>query len=515
MAKPSPLRVVSDASSEDIRGLPVLTAYGDSDDHLRLAVLIADTLKKRGTGRDLAALAQTCMARETSWNDRRGALWDMIKQATPKRDGTYFGVLVDPDALDLGPLGPDATWNDRTFSRQRTKFREQVEQMVKRNGWLVVRGQPSPNVALPPPESTPLMASGNALARVSPEVRPLLSWLVQSGNMGWRDLERRFDAGRSDPDVFERQIVFLTYNALPERAIAVAEHLCLLRPTLPVEKCIGPYPILNDEEVIVAKIMEEEAWVDRASLDVLRAAGILQRGRLPDGREGLRMPRSVRAFLLQQVDMVLPPWLGPEHRQLAATAMEQEGLDGQLEIHHHAVQVHPAQQADIERAFDTARYYVADLREMAYRLSTVEKRYDAAAAIYKRIVETNKTDAYAWEYLGYNLALAYKDRPLPDKVREQIVEAYENAIHHDPNGGNPLYDGRLLGFRARLDEDVGLEFQQKMHIYKKWSPTAVSFFAESVLQGVTSSAKRSALVQPWREMFLSNDRLAHFAKDAA
>jgi hypothetical protein len=519
MPKPPPLRVLSEARSEDIAGLPILTAHGDSDDHLRLAVLMADALKTRGAGIGLASLAQTCMAPETSWEARHEALWEMIKQATPAREGTYFGVLVDPDALELGPLGPEAEWNDRYFARQRSKFRELIERCVKRNGWVVVRPRPSPEVALPMPEPPSLPSPVPELAplfeQVSPEIRPLLSWLVRSGNLAWRDVERRFEAVGHDHAELERRLISVAYNALPERAANAAERLCILRHALASDERLGPYIILDDKEsVVVAKVMEESTWLTRDSLDTLVAAGVLQPWSVGDGRNALRMPRSVRGFLAQHLDATRPAWMGSEHRRLADPVMERAGLDSRLEVHHHATRVYPANQADIDRAFATARYYAVDLRDMAFRLSADEERFDVAAQVYRRIVDIDKTDAYAWEYLGYNLARAYTQKPPPEHVRAQVFEAYENAIAYDPSGDNPLYHGRLLGFRARLGDDVAVDFEQKMRRYKR-SPAAMSFFVEAVLKGVASSAKRRALIEPWRGLFAGNERLARYAREAA
>jgi tetratricopeptide (TPR) repeat protein len=226
------------------------------------------------------------------------------------------------------------------------------------------------------------------------------------------------------------------------------------------------------------------------------------------------MPRSVRAFLERHAMTGIPDEIGVAHRRLASPHLER-GVESRLEVHHHAVRVHPAGSDDIERALATAYYYAADLREMAFRLSAAERKHAEAAGIYERIVGIDPTDAYAWEYLGLNLALAHKDDgPLPDAVRARILEAYENAIAYDRNGDNPLYHGRFLGFRARLGEDIAHEFDQKMHRYRR-SPAAVGYFAESVLNGVPAGPKRRALIERWKDTLAKYERLAHFVREAA
>jgi tetratricopeptide (TPR) repeat protein len=513
MAKP-PLRVVSEVRPEDVAGLPILTAYGEPDDHLRLVVLLADTLRARGAGVGLAHLAKVCMDRSSSWETRYDALWDLVRAAEPQQNGAYFGVLFDPDALDPGPLRPGSEWDDREFGWQRSKLRELVERMVKRNGWIVVRPRPSLDIDLPEPTllAPPEPESDAPLPQTSPEIRPIMSWLVQSGNLTARDVQWRFEAVGGDLGLLERRLVSIAYNALQPRAAEAAERLSIVRHSL-VRDQVGPYLILDDRATVaVAEVMEEESWLAREALDELLAAGVLQACPLGDGRTAVRMPRSVRAVLKREADAARPGWMGREHRRLAAPRLEGTGLESQLEVHHHAVRVHPVERADIDRALATAHYYAADLREMAFRLSKLDGRYDDAASVYEQIVRLDPTDGYAWEYLGYNLARAHQHRPPPEDVRERIRDAYDNAIARDRSSDNPLYHGRLLGFRARLGEDITSAFHGGMRRYEK-SPNAVSFFAKAVLDGVPASRRRG-LIERWRNL-LSNELLARYLKEAA
>lgn len=525
MTKVPPLRVVSTIPPELLDGLPVLTAYGEPDDHLRLSVLIAGALRARGSGVGLAQDAQRCMGPQTSWDLRQDALWDMVRKATPKRDGDYFGILVDPDALDPGPLSEEATWDDRDFGLQRSKFRALVERIVKRNGWIVVRPRPSPELALPPPEPTALVPPAPELeflfGQISPEVRPVLSWLVQSGNLSARDVVRRFDVVERDPALLERRLVWIAYNALQERTARVAERLSFIRNPLLLDEQRGPVVLLDhDTPVPLAEILVDERWMDNQALGDLRAAGFLQPWAVRGGREGLLMPRSVRRLLqqeseLQQGDPSCPDWMGNEHRRLAVSRMDGPGLDSRLEVHHHAVRVRPVMSEDISRAFDTVRYYASDLRTIAFRLSAIEKRYMEAATVYEGIVDCDPHDAYAWEYLGYNLARAHGGRRLPEDVRERIVESYENAIYYDRNPDNPLYHGRMLGFLARTGqvEDIKQRFDQRMKIYKD-SPKAVSYFASAVLREVPLEARRALIEPKWTRLIDMDEKLAELVGGA-
>jgi len=79
--------------------------------------------------------------------------------------------------------------------------------------------------------------------------------------------------------------------------------------------------------------------------------------------------------------------------------------------------------------------------------------------------------------------------PHRDDLRTKIREAYEVAVRKEPN--NPLFDGRWLGFRAEMGEDIRIEFESKIDAYiKNVSESAAGYFAEAVFHGLDRAGKR-------------------------
>lgn len=147
----------------------------------------------------------------------------------------------------------------------------------------------------------------------------------------------------------------------------------------------------------------------------------------------------------------------------------------------------------IEEAFETATFYATDLRELAIRLS---KRNDwkSASGVYRKIVDKlDPDDAYAWEYLAYNLV-----RLDPVQHADDILSAYAKA--HDLDPTNPLYHGRLLGFRGRLGQEIRSEFQNAIALYN-WR--GVDRFASEVLK----SLKRGGSADFAKELVTANRSL--------
>jgi tetratricopeptide (TPR) repeat protein len=193
------------------------------------------------------------------------------------------------------------------------------------------------------------------------------------------------------------------------------------------------------------------------------------------------MPRAVRAHLLPLAKFGDPDILERQHQAWGSAALDELSLDQQLETHFHAVQG-----GKLDDAVRTARYYATDLRALALRFSR-DERYHEAAELYRKIVdEFDPEDAYAWEHLGVNLALASGLGPLSEDLAAEIRNAYVRAFGYDPQ--NPLYHGRLLGFRARLGEDVRAEAQRglKRYLVKYGDQSrAISHFIEPVAEGMS------------------------------
>ena len=144
-----------------------------------------------------------------------------------------------------------------------------------------------------------------------------------------------------------------------------------------------------------------------------------------------------------------------------------------------------------------------------------EKLFSEAAAVYQMIVdEFDPEDDYAWEYLGYNLARAIDIRikkggaPTTPAERERILKAYLTAAIKART--NPLYEGRLLGFRAELGEQVRAEFNERMRWYRdtsKLKHTAMGYFAKAVLDGLLRGdriGERDDIFHHWRSYLEGN-----------
>lgn len=86
------------------------------------------------------------------------------------------------------------------------------------------------------------------------------------------------------------------------------------------------------------------------------------------------------------------------------------------------------------------------------------------------------------------------------KEKERILRAYVCA-HECANERNPLYHGRLLGFRAELGEDVSNEFDRAMHLYTAGKDSKVTYFVKAVFDGLKrggQDARRNMLATKWQ-----------------
>ncbi|WP_437916374.1 hypothetical protein WME73_17190 [Sorangium sp. So ce302] len=523
MVNLAPHCTAATAIPDELLGLPVVAAYGDPDDHLRLTALIGHHLRNaRGVG--VADAAATCLSPKASWCARQDALEHLLRHAKPRSGATYLGVLFDIDALDVGPLSPENRWDDRDFRLERDEFLARMLSSVDQSRWFVVRPRPSPDIdiALPsndregePAPAFPELVDVND--RLAPECRPILDWLIRSGTLSVVDVRERFEAG--EPASFDRHLISVAYNTLRGNSAETAKRWSSLRRARHLDDHSLPGPLVDRREAVVSDVIDETTPITSAAVAELRKRGFLQSGPLVDGSPTWRMPRSVRVFLRRHALASMPDRIGADHRTLAALspAGAYAGLENQLEAHYHAVHVHPIREQDIDHAFATARHYVADLRAMAVRLSVVSEDYQNAARIFRRILDVDGTDAYAWEYFAYNLSKSYRNELPPEQDRALILEAYKNATEHARDRDNPLYHGRLLGFRARLGEDVRREFDQRMRLYIEYpsSTSAVGYFAEAVLNGVPAGPTRQAMIARWARQLEKNPRLAQFVKEAA
>lgn len=508
----APSRIVTGTQIPEGHGAPVLMAHGEPDDHLRLTVLLADALGARSSGAQLREAAETCKtAKNVSWKTRLDALSYLLEHAPPPEGRKYGALLVDIDALDTRTKRPDELWDDRDFCRQRGELLEVVLDAVGEGGWLVVRTNPSSEslqrldsvrdlgfieteeATLGPDEAeTALGAPPGAL---SPECRPLLAWIVRTGTLPVRDIGRLLEAGEAGG--FEKDILGVAYEAIPSHARKAAKRLAALRGFQPKNGMLGPFHLLDDAVPGEVELAADAALrlgastlpMEARAVRCLTECGFLQPGPARGGHPTLRMPRAVRAHLLPLAKLWDPDLIEGQHRVWGAASIDDLALDEQLETHFHAVQG-----GNLEDSLRTARYYVTDLRALAFRLSH-EERHAEAAEVYRTIVrDFDPEDAYAWEYLAFNLAFANGQAPLSGERAEEIRRAYVTACELDPK--NPLYQGRLLGLRAQLGEDVRIEFHRGMKRYLAKHgehSKAISYFAEPVMRGMLRGSGRATL----------------------
>jgi hypothetical protein len=137
---------------------------------------------------------------------------------------------------------------------------------------------------------------------------------------------------------------------------------------------------------------------------------------------------------------------------------------------------------DVQRALETARFYGSDLRLLAVDLGKHERRHREAADLFRFITDRfDQHDAYAWEYLGYNLEAAHHGELPPERATKEIRSAYHRAC--DISRSNPLYRGRELAFRALCGERIARDLIRyaKFFAGPSFSGDAVGYLAERPL----------------------------------
>lgn len=440
----------------------VLEAFGDLDDHLRLSTLIADVVT---THPDANASLRGVARRLTddrgprSWRDRRT---DFSNVARLMPGGTI--VLRDPDAFAEAFVGT-LDWSDTALHHERKEFFECLLDPIERGAIGLERTAPDPRFSrrLPGTPRSPTPAATPAApyaSLVGPDALGALVWLMGEKHLDEEAVDELIEEGVG-PEL-DRHLLLVTYDHLPPSVRTAACRLAVLRGEQPLNGVIGPFRVLA---------RPAEAAVTKDQIASLVACGFLRRAT----GSCVRMPRIVRDIVLVRADAADPDAVVADH-QTAFTGLAQAEatprVDRRIERHHHAVHG-----LLIEEAIATATYYATDLRELAIRLSG-KRRWTEAASVYRAIVERDPTDAYAWEYLGYNLVRA-QPQTRPARHLREIDEAYTRAHELDPT--NPLYHGRLLGFRGRLGQDIKRDVERWLGHYT-WN--GVDRFASEVLKGL-------------------------------
>lgn len=490
--------------------------FGQPDDHLRLVTLLADRLGERGD-QDCAAV---CSSRDEPWPRRRDAFRFLLDRCERRRIPLY---VVDPDALAVearssdGSAGTDdqpaaerarhaRQWDDHTLAQQRAEALDDIIAHVgKSERSLFLRPAPDEQISRRLSQlnwdvelSDEIVSA--AEARPDPEAwTALLMTLPPACRMlalGSLDDDEIDSRKLIDPQLLLKR----AWRRLTPSAARDARVTATLRGRQAVNGHYGP--------LLIKRGVHPDPKLDPRTCNRLRVAGWLTNTIDHQGREALWMQRPVRTFVRdQETDTGLVMRV---HRFLAERDIERQSLSERLETHHHAVC-----SGDVKRAIDTAVHYTGHLRQLAIRLSE-DGAYGEAMRVYRFILEHDGTDAYAWEYLAYNGALAGHDPTV-------VLGAFERACELDPT--NPLYRGRWLGYRVQLGQDIEADFDQWM---RRLAPEGrldfdkVSYFAEAVLNGVErglrdgprpSSTTRVAqrITGRWRSEMLRVPRLRRFS----
>lgn len=448
----------------------VLEAFGDPDDHLRLSTLIADAVSKsevvtRALDSKMASFIRGRARRLTdtlvgplSWRERRNNFAEVVHLIP---SGTL--VLRDPDAFaETYTFERFADWDDAMLCRERSDFFDTLKDPIARGAISVERTAPDPRFSSRLPGAAVSPRDGHHdpaepyASAVGPDARGALGWLLRQKYLQEDAVDELIEEGVG-PEL-DRHITLVAYDHLSPATRAAAYRLAVLRGEQALNGAIGPFAVqAKPTEVAVAKVQVES----------LLSCGFLRR----TTESRVRMPRIVRDVILARADAEDPDSVAEDHKY-AFKGLEPfddpTRIACTIERHHHAVHG-----LLVEQAIATATFYATDLRELAIRLSQKEQ-WLHAAEVYRQIVKHDPDDAYAWEYLGYNLV-----RNESKKNTDEILRAYERAYKLDPT--NPLYHGRLLGFRGRIGQDIKAEFERWIGQYDWYG---VDRFASEVLKGL-------------------------------
>lgn len=440
----------------------VFYAYGDPDDPLRLLVLLAAHAAER-----LGTDPGPCLDPRASWRSRRDGLEGLLEALHERSVGNV--VLSDLDAL---APDPQDDWDDRASQRMREDMFDLVCRAVDRGGWVVLRPSPIARVskrlagitAEEESQSDPV-EEPRTLA-FSPDVRPVARWLVESGHLRAQDL-RHITESVPDPD---EHIIAIGYDALLGEERVIARRVQVLRPPSLINGAFGPLPFDATHRF----------GVQRDAVVALRACGFLQTAE-DHQHAPVRMPRRIRDVVGSHLAYLEGDWVTDAHEWLAEQGSTTSAPEPLIEAHYHA-----ARAGRIDLAKSTARYYGYELRSLATRMSLERQDFQAAAELFRYLVDGfDATDAYAWEYLGYNLARWDAHDRARGRHGEQILEAYQRAMVLDRS--NPLYHGRWLGYLAEIGKDVDDPFDRAMAKYLREygvQEDAVSRLAMPVFAGL-------------------------------
>ncbi|MBA3549765.1 MAG: hypothetical protein H0T76_25070 [Nannocystis sp.] len=493
--------------------VPVFEVHGDPDDHLRLSVLLADLFGAHATSNTACEAVADCKNPKTTWSRRLDALRELVRMSSMSKGG-YCAVVVDLDGLDTGPLSNEQMWDDRDFSQQRRKLLDEVIiASLDRFKFLLLRPRPALSVSQrlaghvderedshAPENPRPVT---QFLPLLTPETQPILRWIVDRGILPIRDVERLLDACDGVAGEFERNVLATAYESIPPAARTAGKLLSTERGIQTRNGHLGSFKLARPRDS-GGDTSQASTTLSDTGVRALEACSFLQDA-CAERPSALRMPRGVRSMLRPLALLDQPFIVQDVHQRLSNRSLESASLSEKLEIHHHAVQ-----SGDHERALTTSLYYGSDLRQLAFRLS-LDGQYAQAARVYRDILDHfDNEDAYAWEYLGYNLALA-NDKAMSAERAEEVRQAFQRA--HELDLHNPLYHGRFLGFRAQCGEDISIEFSRILAKFQRESAEradAISYLTEPILRGLGRgglSNRRRELIAQWGALLARSPRL--------
>lgn len=461
--------------------IPTFSAYGEPDDHLRLTVLLAGALERFEPG--AAAVCRT--AEKNPWSQRFDALRELIRAAVLRRPASQQPVAVVRDIAALPSRRPRSRerWDDQRFVFERSLLHDVLVQAQEE---ALLRLDEEPRV---------VAGAATTVDAFGPSLRPVARWLCEQGLVDEHTLRAYLRLDR--PEL----VLAAAWDALRPSTREAAVRLAVLRPAHALNGVLGPFPIGPDIRATASD--DGPAPIRRDQLDELLAAGFVQR--TAESARRARVPRAVREFLRAHETTTPADVRRANHRDvaLALRADAERDAPSSMEQHHHAVMA-----LDESLAVQTARFYGADLRTLGTEAS-LAGRYDDAARIFRSVVERfDPRDAYAWEYLGYNLWWPHRRAPqqMPEAVAAEALTALERACTLDErNGRNPLYLGRLLAFRGSRGGDIRPEFDRWMeHFTRRFysGPERLSWFIEPIEKAfgrANRSAEFTTLCEPWAE----------------
>lgn len=457
----------------------VLEAFGEPDDHLRLSTLIADAVAKSAVVSRVLDLKGAAFLRgkalrltdtlggPLSWRERRTNFNEVIRLIP---SGTL--VLRDPDAFaETYTFERSADWDDAMLCRERGEFFEILKDPIARGAIGLERTAPDPRFSDRLPSAAVsardvhLDATDPYASAVGPDARGALGWLLQEGHLQEDAVDELIEGGVG-PEL-DRHLLLVAYDHLPPATRSAAYRLAVLRGEQALNGTIGPFAV---------QAKPAASAVTKAQVQSLLSSGFLRRTTI-EGQ--VRMPRIVRDVVLARANAEDPDSVTEDHKHAFEHLEPLDDPSRMIERHHHAVHG-----LLVKQAIATATFYATDLRELAIRLSRRDQ-WLHAAEVYRQIVKHDPDDAYAWEYLGYNLV-----RDEPKKHAVEIFKAYERAYKLEP--ANPLYHGRQLGFHGRMGQVIRAEFEHWIRHYE-WN--AVDRFASEVLKGLKRGKRDRAAKQ--------------------